>query len=121
MFFVLEKAFEEILMKSYTLLLALLLASSLTACALRETPSVVPLTDLSGSCGGKNCAVGEFCEDRFKGHAVDDQGRPLDRQKCIPLPDKCRIKPSCECVTRHVAAKRCSDENGRVRLNDYPY
>ena len=28
-----------------------------------------------------------MCEDRFKGHDIDDQGRPLERKKCMPLPD----------------------------------
>lgn len=82
-------------------------------------PATVPAAQ-APPCGRRSCTAGEFCEERFKGHAQDEMGRPLEREKCMPLPDACRDDRSCACVTRHVSARRCTDEGGRVRLDDYP-
>ena len=72
------------------------------------------------ACGGETCRTDQFCEDRFKGHDVDDEGRPLDQRKCMALPDSCRATPTCACVTQHVAATHCSDHDGKVEVDDYP-
>gem|GEM_PF-6460874 len=71
-------------------------------------------------CGDAVCPVGQFCETRFKGHSVDDEGRPLERTKCMPLPAPCRAKPSCVCVKKHVSLTRCSETGGRIYTSDYP-
>jgi hypothetical protein len=62
----------------------------------------------------------QLCEDLYKGHALDARGRPLDRKKCMPLPDSCKAKPTCACVTKQVASTHCTDEAGHVYVNDYP-
>lgn len=72
------------------------------------------------TCGIETCSDEQICEGRYKGHSIDSRGRPLERQKCMPLPDQCRTTPSCECVTRVVAAQHCDDQDGHVRLDDYP-
>lgn len=71
-------------------------------------------------CGGATCATGEMCESRFKGHDVDDEGRPLDRTKCVPLPAPCQTAPTCACVAAHVSATHCTDDGGHVRIDDFP-
>jgi hypothetical protein len=78
--------------------------------------------DLSplGTCGSEICASGQFCEDLYKGHSLDARGRPLDRKKCMPLPETCKAKPTCACVTKQVASTHCTDEGGHVYVNDYP-
>lgn len=73
-----------------------------------------------GSCGAQVCTADQFCEDLYKGHALDARGRPIDRKKCMPLPDSCKAKPSCTCVAPQVASTHCSDEGGHVYINDYP-
>lgn len=72
------------------------------------------------ACGGQRCTATQFCEDRYKGHAVDDEGRPLARKRCMPLPRACRDAPSCACVRRTIAATRCRMIGGQVFLDDYP-
>jgi hypothetical protein len=62
----------------------------------------------------------QSCEDLYKGHALDARGRPLDRKKCMPLPDSCKAQPTCTCVTKQVASTHCTDESGHVYVNDYP-
>ena len=76
--------------------------------------------DAPGACGTQVCTPDQFCEDLYKGHALDARGRPLDRKKCMPLPDSCKPKPTCACVTRQVASSHCTDDGGRVYVNDYP-
>jgi hypothetical protein len=76
--------------------------------------------DPPGTCGTQVCAADQFCEDLYRGHALDARGRPLDRKKCVPLPDGCKAKPTCACVTRQVASAHCTDEGGHVYINDYP-
>jgi hypothetical protein len=73
-----------------------------------------------GTCGSEICALDQFCEDLYKGHDADARGRPLHRKKCMPLPDSCKAKPTCACVTKQVASTHCTDEGGRVYVNDYP-
>lgn len=94
---------------------AVLFASSL---AWGEPPKAAPVKELT--CGAQKCGADQFCEDRYKGHATDAKGRPLKHKQCMPLPAECRAKPTCECVKKHVSFKRCSDEGGRVTLDDYP-
>lgn len=84
-----------------------------------EPPAAAPPAR-GPACGLAACAAGEFCEDLFKGHRVDDRGRPLERKKCVPLPEECRAAPTCACVRKHVHATRCSDSGGLVTLDDYP-
>ena len=74
----------------------------------------------ASSCGGETCRPGQFCEDRYKGHAIDDEGRPLDQIKCVPLPKQCRKDATCSCVTKHLATTSCTDTGGLVRTGDYP-
>ena len=76
--------------------------------------------DAPGSCGSEICAADQFCEDLYKGHAVDARGRPIDRKKCMPLPETCKAKPACACVTKQVASTHCTDDGGHVYVNDYP-
>jgi hypothetical protein len=82
--------------------------------------SADPDDDAPGTCGSETCAPDQFCEDLYKGHAADARGRPLDRKKCMPLPESCKAKPTCACVTKQVASTHCTDDGGRVNLNDYP-
>ena len=70
-------------------------------------------------CGSQTCAAGELCEDLYKGHRVDDEGRPLDHVQCVPLPDACRSTPTCACVRKYLAATHC-DDGVPVRIDDYP-
>ena len=70
-------------------------------------------------CGSRTCAAGELCEDLYKGHRVDAEGRPLDHVQCVPLPDACRTAPTCACVTKYLAATHC-DDGVPVRIDDYP-
>jgi hypothetical protein len=79
-----------------------------------------PDDEAPGTCGSETCELDQFCEDLYKGHDADARGRPLNRKKCMPLPDPCKAKPTCACVTKHVASTHCTDEGGRVYLNDYP-
>ena len=86
-------------------------------------PATSPNSDAAPKrlrCGAAVCGALEFCEERFKGHAADEQGRPLQRKKCMPLPAKCRTTPTCACVTQHVSATHCVDKPGGVHLDDYP-
>ncbi len=76
--------------------------------------------DAPGACGSVVCAPGQFCEDLYKGHALDVRGRPLDRKKCVPLPDSCKATPTCACVTKQIASTHCTDDGGHVYVNDYP-
>lgn len=76
--------------------------------------------DAPGACGAEICTPDQFCEDLYKGHALDARGRPLDRKKCMPLPESCKAKPTCACVTKQVASTHCTDAGGRVYVNDYP-
>ena len=76
--------------------------------------------DPPGTCGSEVCALDQFCEDLYKGHALDARGRPLQRQKCMPIPESCKALPTCACVTKHVAATHCKEDVGRVYVNDYP-
>lgn len=86
-----------------------------------KTPDDAPATPAEQlRCGGASCADGEFCEERYKGHRIDDQGRPLERKKCMPLPAPCRSRPSCDCVREHVSFKHCREQNGRIHTDDYP-
>lgn len=84
----------------------------------RPSPAdaAVPALD----CGGAACAADQFCEERFKGHATDEQGRPLQHAQCMPVPDECRATPTCACITQRVSATHCDDSGGRVHLDDYP-
>jgi hypothetical protein len=85
------------------------------------TPAAAdPDDDAPGTCGSETCTPDQFCEDLYKGHAADARGRPLDRKKCMPLPESCKAKPTCACVTKQVASTHCTDDGGRVNLNDYP-
>ena len=61
-----------------------------------------------------------MCEDSFKGHSTDDEGRPLDQILCVPLPPPCRETPTCACVTQIASATHCTDDAGQVRIDDYP-
>jgi hypothetical protein len=70
-------------------------------------------------CGSRTCAAGELCEDLYKGHRVDAEGRPLDHVQCVPLPDACRSTPTCACVRKYLAATHC-DDGVPVRIDDYP-
>jgi hypothetical protein len=70
-------------------------------------------------CGSRICAAGELCEDLYKGHRVDAEGRPLDHAQCVPFPDACRTTPTCACVTKYLAATHC-DDGIPVRIDDYP-
>jgi hypothetical protein len=79
-----------------------------------------PDEEAPGTCGSEICALDQFCEDLYKGHDADARGRPLNRKKCMPLPDACKVKLTCACVTQHVASTHCTDEGGRVYVNDYP-
>jgi hypothetical protein len=79
-----------------------------------------PDDDAPGACGTQICAPDQFCEDLYKGHALDARGRPLDRKKCLPLPDRCKATPTCACVTQQVASTHCTDDGGHVYVNDYP-
>lgn len=83
-------------------------------------PAPVDPDDAPGSCGSEICAPDQFCEDLYKGHALDARGRPIDRKKCMPLPESCKSKPTCACVTKQVASTHCTDEAGHVYVNDYP-
>ncbi len=71
-------------------------------------------------CGAAECGADEYCDERFKGHASDEQGRPLQRMKCLSLPEACRAERTCACVTQYVSATGCTDDDGRIRTNDYP-
>ena len=82
--------------------------------------SADPDEEAPGSCGSEICALDQFCEDLYKGHDADARGRPLNRKKCMPLPDACRANLTCACVTKHVASTHCTDDGGRVYVNDYP-
>jgi hypothetical protein len=79
-----------------------------------------PDDDPPSACGMQVCTSDQFCEDLYKGHALDARGRPLDRKKCVPLPDSCKAKPTCACVTKQVASTHCTAEGGHVYINDYP-
>jgi hypothetical protein len=92
-------------------LCAALLASSLA----RGEP---PKRELA--CGAQKCGADEYCDDRYKGHATDEKGRPLKQKQCMPLPAECRARPTCACVKKHVSFRRCSDQGGRVSVDDYP-
>jgi hypothetical protein len=70
-------------------------------------------------CGGAMCTAGQFCEERSKGHAVDDQGRPLQKKKCMTLPAPCGATATCDCVTKHIAATHCRATDGQVYTDDY--
>lgn len=83
-------------------------------------PAPAAPDDAPGSCGSEICAADQFCEDLYKGHSLDARGRPIERKKCMPLPENCRAKPTCACVTKQVASTHCSDEGGHVYVNDYP-
>jgi hypothetical protein len=74
----------------------------------------------SQTCGSRTCTAGELCEDRYKGHGLDADGRPLGHRLCVPLPDACARTPTCACVTRELAATQCRDDGGRVYIDDYP-
>src|SRR5688572_268366 len=76
--------------------------------------------DAPGTCGSEICGLDQFCEDLYKGHDADARGRPLNRKKCMPLPESCKARPTCACVTQLVASTHCTDEGGRVYVNDYP-
>jgi hypothetical protein len=82
--------------------------------------SADPDDEPPGTCGSEICGLDQLCEDLYKGHDADARGRPLHRKKCMPLPDACKAKPTCACVTKHVASTHCTDEGGRVYVNDYP-
>jgi hypothetical protein len=82
--------------------------------------SADPDEEAPGTCGSETCALDQFCEDLYKGHDADARGRPLNRKKCMPLPDACKAKPTCACVAQQVASTHCTDEGGRVYVNDYP-
>ena len=82
--------------------------------------SASPDEEAPGTCGSETCALDQFCEDLYKGHDADARGRPLNRKKCMPLPDPCKVNLTCACVTKHVASTHCTDEGGRVYVNDYP-
>jgi hypothetical protein len=79
-----------------------------------------PLDAAQPRCGRAACGAGEFCEERFKGHDLDAKGRPLHQKKCMPLPARCRDKPTCACVTTYVAATHCDETGGLVHTSDYP-
>src|SRR6185369_13824941 len=75
------------------------------------TPAAAdPDDDAPGTCGSETCTPDQFCEDLYKGHAADARGRPLDRKKCMPLPESCKAKPTCACVTKQVASTHCTDD-----------
>jgi hypothetical protein len=76
--------------------------------------------DAPGTCGSQVCGADQLCEDLYKGHAVDARGRPLDRKKCVPLPEACKATPTCACVTQQLASTHCTDAGGHVYVNDYP-
>lgn len=95
-------------------------AASQGSSAAPATADADPDDDAPGTCGSVTCELDQFCEDLFKGHALDARGRPLDRKKCMPLPDSCKAKPTCACVTKQVASTHCTDAGGRVYVNDYP-
>ncbi len=76
--------------------------------------------DVTLACGASECGADEYCDERFKGHARDRNGRALQRKKCLPLPEPCRAAPTCECVTQHVSATGCTEKDGRVHTSDYP-
>jgi hypothetical protein len=84
------------------------------------TPYAASADDAPGTCGTQVCASDQFCEDLYKGHALDARGRPTDRKKCMPLPDSCKAKPSCACVTPQMASTHCTDDGGHVYVSDYP-
>lgn len=79
-----------------------------------------PSPTAAQSCGSRTCAAGELCEDLYKGHGLDAEGRPLGHLQCVPLPDACRSTPTCACVTQQLAATHCDDDGGHVRIDDYP-
>ena len=81
--------------------------------------NVVPPTPAL-TCGSRTCTAGELCEDRYKGHGLDADGRPLGHRLCVPLPDACVRTPTCACVTRELAATHCRDDGDRVYIDDYP-
>lgn len=96
-----------------------LLCAALVASPLAwSDPPKAPAKELT--CGAQQCGANEFCEDRYKGHATDAKGRPLKHKQCMPLPAECRAAPTCACVKKHVSFRHCSDEGGRVTLDDYP-
>lgn len=106
------------------LLFAVACGSRRAAPAPPSNPATAPAADAATAkpftCGAASCGAGEMCEDRFKGHDIDDQGRPLERKKCMPLPDACRAEPTCDCVVHHVSATHCADDGAQVRIDDYP-
>jgi hypothetical protein len=95
-------------------------AAPAAASASPTVPAADPDDDAPGTCGSETCAPDQLCEDLYKGHAADARGRPLQRKKCMPLPESCKAKPTCACVTKQVASTHCTDEGGRVSLDDYP-
>jgi hypothetical protein len=98
------------------------------ACTCTSSKPVAPVPSNTGSgvappaftCGGAVCADDQMCEDSFKGHATDDEGRPLDQILCVPLPPACREARTCACVTAIASATHCTDHAGQVRIDDYP-
>jgi len=80
---------------------------------------VPPSKTATFKCGGNTCVAGQFCEERRKGHAVDDRGRPLQKKKCMALPKPCVAAPSCACVKAHISFKHCRVDAGNVFTDDY--
>lgn len=101
-------------------LLLLAAACSHATPAPAPAPSPAPSTD-PPSCGAATCTSAEFCENLYKGHATDDEGRPLEHYRCVALPDACRAAPACACVTATVASTHCKVDRGLVMVDDYPH
>jgi hypothetical protein len=98
---------------------ALALAAACHRDAASPPAAPAPPAPPAQPCGSRTCAADELCEDLYKGHRVDAEGRPLDHVQCVPLPDACRAAPTCACVTRYLAATHC-DDGVPVRIDDYP-
>lgn len=73
------------------------------------------------ACGRHTCVAGEFCEERYKGHGQDRQGRPLGRMACVAVPASCiATSITCACITAQVQTTSCVEEAGMIYTNDAP-
>ena len=77
-------------------------------------------------CGAETCGLDSYCEERYKGHSVDEKWRPLHQNKCMPLPAACRSAPTCTCLKKASrraeigSFKHCIDRGGHLHVDDYP-
>jgi hypothetical protein len=73
------------------------------------------------ACGRHTCVAGEFCEERYKGHGRDRQGRPLGRMACVAVPASCiATSITCACITALVQTTSCVEEAGMIFTSDAP-